>query len=76
MYSQNIIIVLQIRMRKRRGGEEVEYEVKKIYAGKPIPQEVEVSFRLDYPGWCKLKESVPWHRMEEAVACLQRAQEP
>lgn len=54
----------------------MEYEVKKIYAGKPIPQEVEVSFRLDYPGWCKLKESVPWHRLEEAVAYLQRAQEP
>ena len=50
----------------------MEYEVKKIYAGKPIPQEVEVSFRLDYPGWCKLKESVPWHRLEEAVAYLQK----
>lgn len=52
----------------------MDYEIKASYAGKPIPQVVEVSFLLDYHDWLKLKDSDEWHYLEEAVSSLQKEQ--
>lgn len=46
----------------------MEYETTAFFFGQPTPQEVQVSFELDYLGWCKLKESDAWRCLEEREA--------
>lgn len=50
---------------------DAEYEITKVYAGKTSPLEVQVSFVLDAPGWCKLQQSETWHRFLEVLASVQ-----
>ena len=47
------------------------YEIKKYFFGKPTPQEVQVSFSMDYHGWLKLEKSNEWLNFLEALASFQ-----
>lgn len=53
----------------------MEYEVKKYFFGKPIPQVVQVSFELAYPDWCELQASKLWCRLVEGGSLSQKGQE-
>lgn len=46
--------------------------IKQTYFGQPIPAEVQVSFSLPYPGWCKLQDSEMWHQVESFLEDLQK----
>ena len=48
--------------------------VKKVFAGKPIPLAVQVSFQMPYHGWLQLKKSDAWYRLLEALEDAQKEQ--